>query len=264
MMAVCLIVLLIAIGGERGAITLISLFLNMIVLALSIALMSWGFNPLLVTFFCCILISCSTMFYQNGKNAKTVASFLAVTMVMLLLFIVVYRICYDANMQGLNEIIRGEDQIQGLSPAIHINMASIAVSVVIIGLIGAAMDTSIAVSSAVYEVFKNNRDLSILSLYRSGMAIGRDILGTMVNTLYFAYIGEGMTLFIFFKNYDYSLAKMINSKAFFQGFASVAISSIGCALIIPLTAAIEAYILTNPQKFRKQLSEDKLFQEQEL
>ena len=260
MMAVCLVVLLIVIGGERGAITLISLIFNMVILGLSIALMSWGFNPLLVTFFCCILINCSTLFYQNGKNAKTIASFISVTAVMLILFIVVYRICYDANMQGINEIIQGEDQIQGLSPAIHINMASIAVSIVIIGLIGAAMDTSIAVSSAVYEVYKNNRDQSILSLYHSGMAIGRDILGTMVNTLYFAYIGEGMTLFIFLKNYDYSLAKMINSKAFFQGFASVAICSIGCTLIIPITAAIESYILKNPDKFKKQLAEDKLFQ----
>ncbi len=88
---------------------------------------------------------------------------------------------------------------------------------IITGLIGAAMDASIAVSSAVYEVYKNNRGLSLMELFQSGIHIGSDILGATINTLYFACLGESLTLFILLKNYKYSVLEVINSKAFFLG-----------------------------------------------
>ena len=168
---------------------------------------------------------------------------------------------FHSHLQGINEIMQREDEIMGLTPDINVNMAKIAVSMIITGLIGAATDTSMAVSSAVYEVFKNNRDLSLSELFRSGMNIGRDVLGTTVNTLYFACIGESMMLFILFKSYDYSFWKTINSKAFFQEFTDIAFSCLSCVLVIPLAAAISSYILKNPGKFKRQLNEDELFQE---
>lgn len=259
-LAIILVVLLIVIGGERGALTIISLCWNLLVLSVSIVLMSWGCNPLLVTLIGCILIGNSTLFYQNGKNAKTIASFWAVVMVMCLLFLAIYTIGHGANLRGINEIIQKEDQVFGLSVDIHTNMASMVISVILMGLIGATMDTSIAVSSAVYEVYKNNRGLSCKELFHSGISIGKDILGTMINTLYFAYIGESMMLFILFKNFDYSLLEMVNSKAFFQGVAGIVFSGMGCVLIIPTTAILISYLLKNPEKFKRLLKEDELFE----
>ncbi|WP_051280600.1 YibE/F family protein [Anaerovorax odorimutans] len=263
-LAIILVILLLVIGGERGAATLVSLFWNILILTVSIFVMGWGINPIIVTAVSSVLISNSTLFYQNGKNVKTIASFWSVLIVILLLFIVIYKMCYSANLRGLNEIIQNEDEVFGFSLDININMAKIAISMIIIGLIGAAIDSAIAVSSAVYEVYKNNRHLNVKELFASGIAIGRDILGTMVNTLYFAYIGESLMLFLLFKNFNYSILEMINSKAFFQGFASIIFSGIGCVVIIPITAIITSYLLKNPQKFKRLLDEDELFKEQEL
>ena len=258
-LTVVLIILLLAIGGYRGVITFVSLFFNIAVLSISIILMSWGWDPVIVTFASCLIIAYITLFFQNGRNSKTFASFFAVLAVLLLLFALSYFMGYGAHLRGVNEIMKYEEEIARLSPDISINMAKIAVSMIITGLIGAAMDASIAVSSAVYEVYNNNRNLSLADLFMSGIHIGGDILGATVNTLYFACLGESLTLFILFRNYHYSVLEVINSKAFCQEFADIVISCISCILVIPLTAFAISYILKNLNRFEKYLPDDDLF-----
>ena len=259
-LGIILIILLYIIGGERGIVSAISLCFNIVVLSISIILMSWGWDPVIVTVISCFLICYITLCYQNGENSKTIASFWAVMIVLLILFVISYYLGYESHIRGINEMLRVEDDIVvELSPDINISMAKIAVSMVIIGLVGAAMDASIAVSSAVYEVFKSNRHLGIKELIRSGINIGSDILGATVNTLYFACLGESLTLFILFKDDHYSISKIINSKAFFQETLYIIFSCVGCILVIPLTALFVSYILKNPRKLKRFLSDDELF-----
>ncbi|HML36268.1 MAG TPA: YibE/F family protein [Bacillota bacterium] len=252
-LAIILVVLLYIIGGARGVLTFISLSFNIAVLSISIILMSWGWDPVIVTFISCLIICYITLIYQNGVNAKTIASFFSVIIVLLVLVAISYFAGYLFHLGGINEIMKYEDEVTRYSPDIDINMAHIAVSMIITGLIGAAMDASIAVSSAVYEVSKNNALLGFSELFRSGINIGGDILGATVNTLYFACLGESLTLFILFKNYHYSFFEVINSKAFCQEFADIIFSCISCTLVIPLTAFVISYILKNPNKFEKYL-----------
>jgi uncharacterized membrane protein len=261
-LGIILVLLLFVIGGERGIISSVTLFFNIVVLSVSIILMSWGWNAMIVTFISCLLISYITLFYQNGENAKTLASFWAVTAVLLLLFLISSRIGYVSHIRGINEMLRAEDDIFiELSPDIHISMAKVAVSIVVIGLVGAALDASIAVSSAIYEVFKGSRHLTIGQLFKSGINIGSDILGAMVNTLYFAFLGESLTLFILFKDDHYSVQRIINSKAFSQEMIYVILSCISCVLVVPITSIMISYILKNPIKLRRFLTEDELFKD---
>lgn len=258
-LAVILIILLYIIGRDRGILTFISLCFNIAVLSISIILMSWGLDPIPITFISCLLICYITLIYQNGINSKTIASFCAVIAVLFVLVAISYYVGYASHLGGINEIMKYEDEVTRYSTAIDINMAHIAVSIIITGLIGAAMDASIAVSSAVYEVFKNNSFLSFSELFKSGINIGSDILGATVNTLYFACLGESLTLFILFKNYHYSIFEIINSKAFCQEFTDIIFSCISCILVIPLTAIMISYILKNLNKFEKYLVDDELF-----
>jgi Predicted multitransmembrane protein len=260
-LALIFLILLYIIGRERGIITFIALCFNIAVLSVSILLMSLGWDPVVVTFVSCLIISYISLFYQNGKNSKTMASFCAVFVVLIILFAITCGLGYASHLGGINEIMQYEDEITRFSPDIHIDMAKIAVALIITGLIGAAMDSSIAVSSAVYEVFKNNRSLSLAELFKSGIHIGSDILGAMVNTLYFACLGESLTLFILMKNYHYTMLEVINSKAFCQVFAGILFSSISCILVVPLTAFFISYVLKNLDQFEKYLLDEDLFLE---
>lgn len=238
--------LLLLIGGsERGTISAITIIGNLFVLFAMLIGIFCGISPIIVTFFGCIIIVSITIFYQNGKSEKTLAAFIAVIIILLLLFFIIYFIGEKNSAGGLNEIDKFDDELMGYSLDIDINMRSLVHSIVVIWLLGAITDTAVAISSAIYEVFINNRQLTMSELFLSGISIGKDILGTTINTLYFAFIGEGLMLFIWYQSNNYSFINILNSKSFFQEFEYLMFSCIGCILIIPTTAILTSYILTH-------------------
>ena len=119
--------------------------------------------------------------------------------------------------------------------------------VIIIGLIGNIIDTSIAISSALFEVKENNPKLKLKELFTSGMNIGKDILGTTTNTLFFAFLGSYMTLLIFYSDYQYGLATIINNKIFVSEIVRIMLSGIASFLIIPTSSYITSLICTKKE-----------------
>jgi uncharacterized membrane protein len=119
------------------------------------------------------------------------------------------------------------------------------VSSVLIGILGAVTDTALSVSSAMYEVLTHNPEMDQEELEKSGFSVGWDILGTTFSTLIFAEIGQGFFLWLIFARNKYSVVDLLNSKSFLQQTFLIVIASLGCLLIIPLTAKISAKILKN-------------------
>ena len=87
-------------------------------------------------------------------------------------------------------------------------------------------------------------------LFKSGIIMGKDILGTTSNTLVLAGIGESILLFNRYKWFNYSFLDMINSEAFFQEFVFIIFGAIGCVLIIPITAFLICKILKKEKKIK--------------
>lgn len=241
---IILLILMVVIGGERGVISIITLAGSLISLMAVLFFIVLGLNPLAATAGGCVLITAITLLYQNKKNKKTVVSFVSVLIVVAAFFTFVYLIGCYSKITGFNEIEQPELMMH-YSPDIHVNMMHLGISIIIIGLLGAIIDTSMAISSGMYEVYQNNSHLSAKELFLSGITIGRDIISSTINTLFFAYIGESIMLFNLFKSYGYTALDIINSKAFLQNVMSIMFSAAGCVVIIPLTAALEAYVLTN-------------------
>lgn len=121
-LALVLIILMILIGGERGAVSLMTLAGNIVILFISILLMSIGFPALLLILAAGAGVCYNSLFYQNGNNPKTRAAFLATLLVMLLLFIPIYLIIWRSGSYGLNELQLSEDDFMYYySTDIHIN-----------------------------------------------------------------------------------------------------------------------------------------------
>ena len=111
-------------------------------------------------------------------------------------------------------------------------------AMVIVGIVGAVIDVAIAVSSAVYEVKCKNPELTERELLASGFRMGGNILGTTVNTLLFAGLGESLLMYLEMKELHYTFGQLLNSKAFFQMLFPVMMSAIGCVCIVPVAAWI--------------------------
>ncbi|RCW65891.1 YibE/F family protein [Saliterribacillus persicus] len=247
LLAAILFILMIIIGGRKGLRSFIALFLNFGVIIVTVLLMNDpNVNPIILTLIACVIISWISLFYINEVNKKTKTAFLSsiISTIFLLLFILF--ITDKAMIQGF-----GEEEIMELSIFsfyIGVDFVKIAASVIIMSTIGAITDTAIAISSPMNEIYYHNPDISREELFKAGLNIGRDILGTSANTLFFAFFGGYLALLIWFKDLSYSLGEIVNSKIFNAEMITILCAGMGVTLVIPITSWITAYILVEKNK----------------
>ena len=246
LLSLILLILLLIIGKERGLKTFITIYINLALIFLLVIIVGWGFNPIIPTIFICIIIALIILFFLNGYNKKTLSSFIAVSIIIVIFIAITLLVSNRIYIQGYTE-----ETIEAIGYVVYdtgINMLNLSTCVIIIGLIGNIIDTSIAISSSLYEVHINNPKLTKKELFISGMNIGKDILGTTTNTLFFAYLGGYMTLLLFISDHKYSFSSIINAKVFATEFTRIVLSGIASFLIIPLTSFITSNMCLNDKE----------------
>lgn len=112
------------------------------------------------------------------------------------------------------------------------------ITVTTLSTLGAIAEAAMAIAAGLTEILTNHPDVSDQQLLRSGMAIGRQIIGTTLNTLFFGFFGGFLALFIWFAGLHYSLGTIMNNKIFVAEMIEVLVSFIGVLLTVPTTAWI--------------------------
>lgn len=231
-----LLILMLYIDRKRGIKLFISICLNFLILIVLFYLISLGMNPVIISLLGCFLLSVIILYFVNGKNVKTEAAFISIVIVLIILAVFIFGITKMSRTAGFG--YESFEEINMFSYDVKIDFTNIAVSLVLISLIGATTDAAIAISSALYEVDDNNRNLSKRELFLSGLSIGKDILCTTTNTLLFAFLGEFMTLVIWFAKGNYSFFDIVNAKTFCSEFIKILFTAIGCVMIIPISSYV--------------------------
>jgi uncharacterized membrane protein len=243
-LAAILFILMITIGGKKGARSFVALFLNFGVLLFTIILMNDpNLNPIILTLIACTLISCISLFFISEINIKTVTAFLSTIITTGLLLFFILMLTDQAMIQGFSE--EETEEIGAFSLFVGVDFVKIGASMIIMSTIGAIIDLSISISSPMREIAYHNPSISQKDLFSSGLSIGRDILGTSTNTLFFAFFGGYMGLLIWFKDLSYSIGEIVNSKVFSSEMIFIGSAGIGVALAIPVTSWITAYYLVS-------------------
>ena len=189
---ILLFLLMIYIDIKRGIKLFLSVVFNFIILMIIFYLIAVGLNPIICSLIGCFIISYIILYYVNERNVKTESSLKSVIIVLIILSFLILFVTKISRIAGFG--YESYEEINMFSYDVKIDFTNIAISMILISLIGATVDSSIAISSALYEVYDNNKNLSKKDLFLSGMNIGRDILCTTNNTLMFAFLGEFMTL----------------------------------------------------------------------
>ncbi|MEG0443193.1 MAG: YibE/F family protein [Carnobacterium sp.] len=244
-LAVILFILMKFVGGEKGTRSFIALFLNFGVTFATMLLMGSTNNPIIITLIACTVISCINLFYINNVSIKSIAAFISTMITLVLLVSVIFILVEMSMIQGFG--IEEIEELNSFTLYVGIDFAKVAVCTIIMGTIGAITDTAISISSAMNEISIHSPLIDRFGLFKSGMNVGRDILGTTTNTLYFAFIGGYLALILWFKDLSYSLGEVVNSKVFSSEIISIFCIGTGAILIIPITAWLTAYILSKNQ-----------------
>ncbi|WP_223701653.1 YibE/F family protein [Sutcliffiella deserti] len=247
LLSIILFFLMTFIGGLKGIKSFLAIFFNFGVLIVILFIMNDpNVNLIILTLAACIIIACINLFFINDINIKTKTAFLSTIITTVILLVFILLVTEKAMIQGF-----GEEEIRelnGFSLYIGIDFVKLGVSVIIMSTIAAIIDAAIAISSPMREIHYHNPTISRTDLFRSGLSIGRDIIGTSTNTLFFAFFGGYLAMFIWFKDTSYTLGGIVNSKIFSAEMITLLSAGIGVIIVIPITSWITALVLVGKEK----------------
>ena len=227
------------VGGRVGLKSLLSLGLTVAALIfILLPLLLRGWPTILTTFLVSVLVTAATFVILGGVDKKTVCACLgtlagiALATVFGLLAQNLLRI--DGYRQEYAEALLQLRQTEESA----IGITGLITAGVIVSALGAVMDVAMSISSALQELTRVNPDLTSKDLFKSGMNIGRDMVGTMTNTLILAILGSGLTLVVYIYSLSLQPWQLLSSAYMSLEAISGIASSIGVMLAVPLTAAI--------------------------
>jgi uncharacterized membrane protein len=233
--------LMMLVGGKQGARALIGLLFTLLNLwYILIPLVLKGVSPILATILIAAYTSAGALLMLTGYTKKTLCALLGCVGGVVAAGIFAWIITILTPMNGFNMSEAEELVMRASDSPLKIN--GLLISGILLSALGALMDTSMSIVSALHEVYEQNPSISKKQIFRSGMNIGRDAMGTMANTLILAFVGSAFNMLILFQVYEYPLIQILNSDMMaieiMQGIAG----SVGIIATTPLVSALCAAI----------------------
>jgi len=181
-----------------------------------------------------------TLIIVYGGNRKSFVAALGCVAGILLSGILTLIMANVLELTGLLD----EDSMNLLyiNPDMPIDLRGVIFASIILGAVGAVMDVSMSIASSLNELVENMDMPSFSQIIKSGFEIGRDMMGTMANTLILAYIGSSMSVLLLYCAYNSSFIYLMNKEIIIMELLQSLIGSIGILTVIPFATFISAKV----------------------
>jgi uncharacterized membrane protein len=236
--------LLAVLGGKKGVGALAGLLLTLgCIWFILIPCLIRGVPAVPVTIGVSAVSAAAGLIFLNGYSKKTLCAVCGCVGGVLAAGIAAAAVGTLSPMNGFNMqeaenlILYGADR--------GLKISGLLVCGVLISALGAVMDVSLGIASSVWEMREQNPEASAGSLFRSGMQIGRDAMGTMANTLILAFAGSSLNMLILVQTYDIPFLQLINTDSIALEVVQSVAGSFGILLTVPLVAFISARLMVH-------------------
>lgn len=230
--------LLIYVGRKKGFYSLISIGLTVLLITHALSpLILIGINPVLATILICVASTAATMYLVGGCNAKSTSAVIGAILSLLFAGLLSYITMFTAHLTGFTE----ENSMFLYTAHPELDFIGITISTMILATLGAVMDVAMSIASTINEIYITDNTKTVKDLFISGMNVGRDIIGTMANTLILVYLGGSLPLLLLAGNID--LQKFINLNQVVTETASALIGSIAIVICVPFTAVAASQMI---------------------
>lgn len=230
--------LLVYVGRKKGFYSLISIGLTVLLITHALTpLILLGLNPVAATILICIASTAATMYLVGGFNAKSTSAVIGAMLSLLFAGLLSYITMFTAHLTGFTE----ENSMFLYTAHPELDFIGITISTMILATLGAVMDVAMSIASTINEIYITDNTKTVKDLFISGMNVGRDIIGTMANTLILVYLGGSLPLLLLAGNID--LQKFINLNQVVTETASALIGSIAIVICVPFTAVAASQMI---------------------
>lgn len=238
-LTVIFLLFLIIFGHKKGLNTILSLiFTCLAIFLVFIPSVLAGRSIYLWSIITCLFIILMTLLLINNLSKKTLCACLScIVGVSLTAFLTLIM----SKIMSLTGILDEQSYyLQLMDTSKPFDLKAIIFAGIILGAVGAIMDVAVELSASLLEVYEKakNEDKNIKSLWNSGLNIGRDMMGTMSNTLVMAYIGNSISTTLLLLSYSGSLIELLNREMIIVELLQILVGSFGLLLTIPFTSII--------------------------
>lgn len=233
--------LLILFGKSKAFNTIISLiFTTLSIFVVLIPCILSGYNIYLVSLIVCIFVVSMSFILINGIHKKTLVAILGAIFGLLISSTLIMIFSHVLKISGM--VDENSYYLLQLNTRNPLNLKALMFASVIIGSLGATMDVAMSIASPLYELYNKMKKRTRQSIIESGIEIGKDMLGTMSNTIILAYIGGSLSMLLLLIANTNSLTALLNKEMIVIELLQTLIGIIGILLTIPLTSIVCAYL----------------------
>lgn len=229
--AICLV------GGWRGFYSVIGIIFTLTtVLFIFIPLLFRGVSVVSATILLVIITSCVTLFLVGGFDRKTLSAVLGTVAGVIVSVIIMLIFSRILGISGYTS--SDTDAMLNIAGQTKLQVKDLLFTGIIIASLGAVMDIAISIATSINEISKQKENASFNELFSSGMNIGRDMMGTMSNTLILAFLGESIFSFILMYSYQVQFTQLFNSNSVAIDILNAICGSLAVVLTVPIVSAI--------------------------
>lgn len=229
------------IGRKKGLKSIIGLLITILAIFFVLLMAIFkGYNAVVVSIGTCFAIIILTFAIIGGWNKKTISAALGTLGGVVLAGVIATITGYLAQLSGA-----GKEEAIMLSVAsknVVFNFRELLFAEIIVSALGACMDVGMSIASSLSELKIKNPSMTGKELFKSGMNIGGDMIGTMTNTLILSFIGSSLVLVLLYMSSSIKFTDVINIEAIATEAVCAISGSIGIVYTVPITAAIYAFI----------------------
>lgn len=228
---------LVLFGGVKGLNTILALLLTGgFVFAVFLPAVLAGKNIYFWTFATCVMSIATTMVIVHGVSKKTLGAIIGCISGVALCAVLMLIMIRAAKLSGM--VDECYYYLSILDIGFSIDLKAVVFAGVLIGALGAVMDVSISIATSLWEIKEKGVDMDVSDYFRSCLNIGRDIMGTMTNTLILAYIGTCLAEVLLLYANNYNLLELVNREVVVVQIIQSLIGSTGLLFTIPFTGLV--------------------------
>ena len=231
LLALCMI------GGKQGIKGCLGLvFTFFCVIFVYLPLVYLKYSPFWTAVFVCFITTLVTMYLIGGPTRKTCAATLGTLAGVVLAGISAWCFSKASGISGYN--VSDIETLMTLWNTNRIQVGGLLFSGLLISCLGAVMDVAMSISSAIDEIYKQNSSLTRTELFKAGLRVGRDMMGTDSNTLILAFAGSSVSTLLLDYAYDLPYQQIINSNNIGIAISRGLLEVFGIVFSVPFTVLI--------------------------
>lgn len=237
----CLAVIFIGKGKGVKSIIGLAYSLYLIIYVLLPTVFS-GYPPLLMTVLVIALSTVVTLLLLNGHSIKTYSAILSTISGVLLCSLCFYFMSFLLHIDGFSS--EEAESLILISAETGLSIKDIMFAGILISSLGAIMDVAMSITSSLFEIRTHKPDITTKELFHSGLEIGKDMIGTMTNTLILAFAGSAFVSLLVLFSFNVDVKQLMNSNYITIEFAQGITGTLEIVLTVPIASMLCAGMLS--------------------